>query len=182
MNVKLHLIKGNPKGKELEVPAGTLKVGRAEDSDLIIASTRISRHHCEITNDGTTLAIRDLGSGNGSLVNGTKVQQQALKAGDEVQLGPLTFVVEIDGVREPATKPAAPQPPKAAPPKPAPAPPAAKQPRPPAKPAPKPTAKPGPADVLASLERLAGQKKPPAREQPKGNDVLDISDEDLLDT
>jgi pSer/pThr/pTyr-binding forkhead associated (FHA) protein len=185
MDVKLHLIKGNPKGKVLEVPQGTLKVGRAEDSDLIIASTRVSRHHCEITNDGTTLALRDLGSGNGSRVNGAKVQQQTLKAGDEVQIGPLTFVVAIDGVRERKAAPAPAQPkPAAQAPKAAPRPaPAAQQPKAAPRPAPKPAGKPGPADVLSSLERLA-QKKPTPRKpsQGKGDDVLEISDEDLLDT
>jgi pSer/pThr/pTyr-binding forkhead associated (FHA) protein len=186
MDVKLHLIKGNPKGKVVDVPDGVLKVGRAEDSDLIIASTRISRHHCEITNDGKTLTLRDLGSGNGSRVNGAKVQQQALAAGDEVQLGPLTFVVAIDGVRQRKAAPAPAQPkPAAQAPKPAAKPaPAAQQPKAAPKPAPKPAGRPGPADVLSSLERLAAQKKPPQRKpsQTKGDDVLEISDEDLLDT
>jgi len=188
MQAKLHLVKGNPQGKQVEIPAGTLTVGRAEDSDLIVASTRVSRHHCEIVNDGKALTIRDKGSGNGTLVNGAKVEQQVLKPGDEVQVGPLTFVVEIDGVRESAAKPAAP-PAKAAPaaaPKAAPAKPAAQaRPAAQAKPAaaapakaavqpkaaPKPAAGPrvpmppgkraAPADVLASLEQLAARKKPP---------------------
>ena len=109
MEARLHLIKGNPKGKQVEIPSGTLTVGRAEDSDLIIASTRVSRHHCEIINEEGKLAIRDKGSGNGTFVNGAKIEEQALDAADEVRIGPLTFVLEIDGVREKPDKPAAPQ-------------------------------------------------------------------------
>ena len=177
MQVRLHLVKGNPKGKTVEVPEGMLTVGRAEDSDLIIASTRVSRHHCEIVNAGGGLAIRDKGSGNGTLVNGTRVQEQTLTAGDELQIGPLTFAVEIDGRREKAAKPGAKHAAQAKP----------------AAPAQKPAAragKPAPNDIFASLERMAGPKgkdqppSKPAAKPPKKDkdDVLEISDEDLLES
>ena len=196
MEAKLHLIKGNPQGKQVEVPEGTITVGRAEDSDLIIASTRVSRHHCEIVNEQNRLVIRDKGSGNGTLVNGANIQEQVLAAGDEVQVGPLTFVVEIAGKREKSAAPAATPRPAAAQPKPA-APPAkapAKpgQPHPKAaqpKPGPVPVGKrPAPDDILASLERLAGKKPPakpgaapPAQQKKGGDQAFQISDEDLLD-
>jgi len=202
MQVKLHLVKGNPQGKQVEVPLGTLTIGRAEDSDLIIASTRVSRHHCEILNEANRILVRDKGSGNGTLVNGEKVQEQTLNPGDEIQVGPLTFAVEIDGKRErivvPTAKPAAPA--KAAvPAKPVAAARTAPQmkvaPKAPAKPAigPKPPiggvggGKPSHNDILASLERLAGNKPgakpaiPPAPGKKKPDEVLEISDEDLLD-
>jgi len=199
MQVKLHLVKGNPQGKQVEVPVGTLTVGRAEDSDLIIASTRVSRHHCEILNEAARVVIRDKGSGNGTLVNGAKVHEQALNPGDEVQIGPLTFAVEIDGKRQSAGPPkgaAAPHAPQAKAVPARPARPAVAQPMKPAAAKPKvgppPAAKRGtPDDILASLERLAATKKPqgkpplpkvPPPKQSKGGDVLEISDEDLLDS
>jgi pSer/pThr/pTyr-binding forkhead associated (FHA) protein len=194
MQVKLHLVKGNPQGKQVEVPLGTLTIGRAEDSDLIIASTRVSRHHCEILNEASRVVIRDKGSGNGTLLNGAKIQEQALNPGDEVQIGPLTFAVEIDGKRQSAGPPkgtAAPHAPQA---KAVPARPVVAQPAKPA--AAKPKAGPPlaggrgtPDDILASLERLAAGKKPQAKpplpkapppKQSKGGDVLQITDEDLL--
>jgi len=187
MQVKLHLVKGNPQGKQVEVPVGTLTIGRAEDSDLIIASTRVSRHHCEILNEASRVVIRDKGSGNGTLVNGAKIHEQALNPGDEVQIGPLTFAVEIDGKRQSAGPPKG----AARPARPAvaqPAKPAAAKPRVAPPPAPK---RGTPDDILASLERLAAGKKPqgkpllpkvPPPKQSKGGDVLEISDEDLLDS
>jgi pSer/pThr/pTyr-binding forkhead associated (FHA) protein len=183
MQVKLHLVKGNPQGKQVEVPPGALTVGRAEDSGLIIASTRVSRHHCQIVNEQNRLVARDNGSGNGTFVNGVKIAgEQVLGAGDEISIGPLTFQVEINGSRQAGGKLAA----KLAAVKPA----AAK-----AAPAAKPTlggkpafpapatpkkivGKPSPADILASLENMAGKKKPG---EAKGGDVLQISDDDLLD-
>jgi len=201
MQVKLHLVKGNPQGKQVEVPPGMLTIGRAEDSDLIIASTRVSRHHCEIINEDNRVLIRDKKSGNGTLVNGEKIEEVVLTPGDEIQVGPLTFAIEIDGKRQrvaaPVAKPAAPAKPVAQAKPLAHAAPAAKA-GPSLKPAPKPAAKPipkGPVigggrrssnDILASLERLAGGKKPadnpPAAGSKKSDDVIEISDEDLLDT
>ena len=173
MQVTLHLIKGNPQGKQVEVPPGTLTVGRAEDSDLIIASTRVSRHHCEIVNEQGRLIVRDKGSGNGTLVNGAKVQNKVLAPGDLVQVGPLTFQVEIDGKRQRPGQPAA-APIRIAKPlgqsKAAPAKPVFKF--PPGK-APK-------ADILSSLEKMAQPKKPTTGKGKDGG-VIKISEEDLLD-
>jgi pSer/pThr/pTyr-binding forkhead associated (FHA) protein len=174
MQARLHLVKGNPKGKQVDVPEGTLTVGRAEDRDLIIASTRVSRQHCDIINDAGGLTIRDNDSGNGTLVNGQKIAEQRLEPGDHVTIGPLTFVVEIDGVKEKAApaEPAAPQP----------------EPQPQAKP--KPEAKPAEPrkrvtedDILASLEQMSGRKGDgeASGSADDDDDVLEISDEDLLE-
>jgi len=203
MEAKLHLIKGNPKGKQVVVPEGTFTIGRAEDRDLILASTRVSRHHCEILNGPDGIVVRDLGSGNGTFVNGKKIQEQKLEPGDHLSIGPLTFLVEIEGVKE-KPKPAAPEP--GAAPKPAPKPAAAK---PAAKPQAKPAAKaktpfpvPGAAkpktpkvpkpprrrvsedEILASLEAMAAPKKKEDKEkkpedaEPKLQD--DEGDDDVL--
>jgi len=186
MQAKLHLVKGNPQGKQVEIPEGTFTIGRAEDRDLIIASTRVSRHHCQITNDAARVTLRDNDSGNGTLVNGQRVTEKKLQPGDHVTVGPLTFLVEIGGVKE---KPAAQA---------APAAPAEPQPKPKAKPQPKgkPASQRKPAaedDILASLEQMSGRKRSgPSQKpsQPAGksesddeddDDVLHISDEDLLD-
>jgi predicted component of type VI protein secretion system len=188
MQAKLHLVKGKPQDKQVEVPPGVLKVGRDPDSDLIIAVASVSRHHCEIVNQQDKLIIRDSGSRGGTLVNGEKVTEQTLKPGDKIQIGPLTFAVEIDGVRTSPAKPAHAKPAVA----PGKVPPSAK-----AGPALKPgAAKPkapmpsgkrvAPDDVLSALDRLAaGPKKKPGAPgvppQKKPDDVLEISDDDLLD-
>jgi hypothetical protein len=205
MQAKLRLVKGKPQDKIVDIPPGILKVGRDPESDLIIAVASVSRHHCEIVNEENRLVLRDKGSGNGTLVNGQKVHEQVLDAGDEIQIGPLAFAVEIEGALPKPAAPAVPKAPVAARPPVAPKAPVAKPAAPvrpllgkpapgktvaaPAKPkiAAPPGKRPAPDDVLASLERLAGgpKKKPGAAAPPgqkKGDDVLEISDEDLLDT
>lgn len=186
MQVKLHLVKGNPQGKQVEVPPGTLTVGRAEDCGLIIASTRVSRHHCEVVNEQNRLIARDKSSGNGTFVNGVKVTEQVLGPGDEISIGPLTFQVEIDGKRQRSSQPVKPtvKPVQAAKPVMAVKPPIAK-PALAARPAmvvppKKVVGKLGPADILSSLEQMAAKKKP-AQTPDKGGDVMQISDDDLLD-
>jgi pSer/pThr/pTyr-binding forkhead associated (FHA) protein len=73
-------------------PAG-LAIGRSHDSDLVLSDDRASRHHARIDRQGDEWVIRDLGSANGTFVNGERVQVRALRPGDEIRIGDtrLTF-------------------------------------------------------------------------------------------
>lgn len=64
-----------------------LIVGRARDCDIQIRDAQASRHHCRLTFSGSAWVIDDLGSNNGTLVNGGPVGTAELKDGDRVQLG-----------------------------------------------------------------------------------------------
>ena len=99
MELKLILAKGEPKGKEIVVAKMPSSIGRDPGCDVVIANVKVSRKHCSIEAEGDQAVIVDGGSGNGTFVNGQKVERQALKAGDKVVIGPLGFVVEIDGSR-----------------------------------------------------------------------------------
>jgi hypothetical protein len=55
----------------------------------------VSRQHCELKCAGNRLIVRDLGSSNGTLVNGTRVKQKELKSGDTLGVGPITFIVQL---------------------------------------------------------------------------------------
>jgi len=99
MELKLILAKGEPKGKEIVVAKMPSSIGRDPGCDVVIANVKVSRKHCSIEAEGDQAVIVDGGSGNGTFVNGQKVERQALKAGDKVVIGPLGFVVEIDGNR-----------------------------------------------------------------------------------
>lgn len=89
-------------GKQQLVPlkAGKVVLGREKDCQLRIPSGQISRHHCELTTGGAGVRIRDLGSSNGTFVNGQKIEEAELAAGDVIAVGSMLFVVQIDG--EPA--------------------------------------------------------------------------------
>ena len=73
-------------------------VGRREDCDLRIPLGDVSRKHCRLIRDGDTVRIEDLGSSNGTYHNGQRVQEAVLSPGDSVQVGPVVFVLQVDGV------------------------------------------------------------------------------------
>lgn len=73
-------------------------VGRARDCDIQIRDAQASRHHCRLTFSGSAWVIDDLGSNNGTLVNGAPVATAELKDGDQVQLGEtVLWLMGIDG-------------------------------------------------------------------------------------
>jgi len=73
-----------------------LAIGRAPDNGLVVADARVSRHHARITSRGGRLVLADLGSRNGTLVNGSRVTEIALGCGDRIALGTtLLEVVEV---------------------------------------------------------------------------------------
>ena len=73
-------------------------IGRREDCDLRIPLTEVSRKHCRVVKEGDTLRIEDLGSSNGTFQNGLRVQEALLQPGDYVQIGPVLFAVQVQGV------------------------------------------------------------------------------------
>ena len=76
-------------------------LGRGEDCTLRIPIAQVSRHHCEVVVGRQNCTVRDLGSSNGTFVNGKRVAEAKLKPGDQIMMGPVIFVVQIDG--RPAT-------------------------------------------------------------------------------
>ena len=78
-------------------------LGRRQDCDLRIPTRDVSRRHCEITpgEKRSEVIVRDLGSSNGTYLNGKRIAESTLKPGDRLTVGPVTFIVQIDG--EPAT-------------------------------------------------------------------------------
>jgi len=62
-------------------------IGRADDCDLVVAEPAVSRRHCEIVWEHVQYVLRDLGSANGTFVNGEQVQAAPLRDGDLVEMG-----------------------------------------------------------------------------------------------
>jgi predicted component of type VI protein secretion system len=73
-------------------------VGRHPECDIQIDSRKISRRHCCIAQVSDYLVIRDLGSTNGIRINGTRVQEGKLSAGDEVTIGNNRYQVSWDSM------------------------------------------------------------------------------------
>ena len=74
-------------------------VGRAADVDLVLEDTSASRRHFRVSREGDGYVLEDLGSRNGTLVNGSKVQRMALRDGDMIRVGTTEMLFrQKDGV------------------------------------------------------------------------------------
>lgn len=97
MDVNLVLLKKKGSRKIFPLPSDVTVIGRRSNCDLYIPLTSVSRRHCELNRHEGVLKIRDLGSRNGTHLNGERIDEAVIKAGDSVKVGPLTFVFQIDG-------------------------------------------------------------------------------------
>lgn len=94
MELKLRILEGRHAGQEMRVVKNKFLVGRAEDCHLRPNSEKISRYHSCITMENGRVTICDMGSKNGTLVNGVRIEdERELKAGDVIEFGPLKFEV-----------------------------------------------------------------------------------------
>jgi pSer/pThr/pTyr-binding forkhead associated (FHA) protein len=98
MNVNLVLQKKNGTSRTIRLPSSVTVIGRRADCDLYAPLMSVSKRHCQLNCDQGVLRIRDLGSRNGTYLNGERINGEAeIKAGDHVKIGSLTFVCQIDG-------------------------------------------------------------------------------------
>jgi predicted component of type VI protein secretion system len=97
LNVELRVTEGRQQGKSIPLTVRQFLIGREQDCHLRPNSDLVSRHHCVFTVDDYTVRLRDLGSTNGTFVNGERIQGQVvLKPGDEVSVGKLKFKVVVN--------------------------------------------------------------------------------------
>ncbi|MGE0786459.1 MAG: FHA domain-containing protein [Sandaracinaceae bacterium] len=93
----LFVERGKDEGREFVLQEGENAVGRGIDNDVILTDVAVSRRHLIVIREGDVLRLRDLGSGNGTIVNGKKVTSGVLLEGDRIELGETTLVVRQPG-------------------------------------------------------------------------------------
>jgi pSer/pThr/pTyr-binding forkhead associated (FHA) protein len=104
MTIKLLVIQGKPQGKCLQFRVGRdYMFGRGAECHIQVHPKKdwVSRQHCllRVTPEGTFL--RDLGSRNGTLVNGVRlVGERQLTQGDQFMVGPLLFEVDLNSAKD----------------------------------------------------------------------------------
>lgn len=84
---------GPRRGMHWSLAEGTTKVGRDPDDGIFLDDVTVSRHHAEFEVESENLTVKDLGSTNGTYVNGTRTETFELDAGDEVIIGRFHLVV-----------------------------------------------------------------------------------------
>jgi hypothetical protein len=97
----LRFISGKYQGGEYPLaPAGELVIGRSSDLDMVLIEDMVSRKHAKLTLAPDQITIADLGSTNGTFVNGEKVRRALLKEGDRILIG--TSILKLVAVTRPA--------------------------------------------------------------------------------
>ncbi len=96
LNAVLKVVGGKQDGKLIPLTTKKFLIGREHDCHLRPNSESVSRHHCAITIDDFSVRVRDLGSSNGTHLNGTRiVGSQPATNGDRLTVGGLEFVIQF---------------------------------------------------------------------------------------
>ena len=89
------VLSGFYEGLEVLLDRERLVIGRGRKADLALAEATISRAHAAISFAFGDFFVEDLGSTNGTMVNGARVEKQQLKTQDEIQMGKLRIGVTL---------------------------------------------------------------------------------------
>jgi chromosome segregation ATPase len=92
--LQLIVLSGGLKNAVVSLTGQKIAVGRDDDNDFVLEDTWISRHHAVLVRNDDGYLLRDLGSRNGCFVNGQRIQEKPLQAGDRVRLGETEFRYE----------------------------------------------------------------------------------------
>lgn len=76
------------------IPPGTVKtIGRSPGAEFILEAPLVSRLHCQLTSTANSLHVKDLGSTNGTFLNGKRVTSSPMREGDRLTVGRVEFTV-----------------------------------------------------------------------------------------
>jgi hypothetical protein len=92
-----HVLVVDGPGTRHELTTGRNVIGRGTDADIRLPDTGVSRKHVDVVLEGGTAFAEDLGSTNGTLVNGRRISRQALADGDVIRIGHSVLVYRQDG-------------------------------------------------------------------------------------
>jgi pSer/pThr/pTyr-binding forkhead associated (FHA) protein len=96
MEVKLVVLNGKHKNREIPLPRTVFLIGRDADCHLRLHSLQVSRRHCAIACWAGKVSVRDLKSANGTFINNQRIVGEVkVSDGDRLQVGPLAFFFRI---------------------------------------------------------------------------------------
>lgn len=93
MSTKLVVVSGPNRGATYFLQDGENTLGRGAECTIVLASTQVSKKHCALVQQNRKVELRDVGSSNGTFVNGVLTKKRLLQNRDRVSLGP--FVLEV---------------------------------------------------------------------------------------
>jgi len=100
MQVVLRVVGGKHNGREIKLAVPKFIIGRGEGAHLRPSSDLVSRHHCGISVSDGQVVVEDLGSRNGTFVNGEQLSGEHIaRSGDTIRIGRLQFELVMDPAR-----------------------------------------------------------------------------------
>ena len=91
---RLIFLDGSRKGESVMLSKPQLRIGALPDNDIVVPSAAVSRYHAQLQCRGRFVEIKDVGSSNGTFVNGASVRSCPLEPGDTVRIGDIDLVYE----------------------------------------------------------------------------------------
>lgn len=91
MGFQLTISEGKEAGREFVFEQVAVEIGRSSECDVVLYDPGVSRKHARIFAEGPEFFVEDMGSSNGTKVNGALVKKQKLADGDNITLGPVVF-------------------------------------------------------------------------------------------
>jgi hypothetical protein len=82
-------------GRRVQIGAEPLVIGRLPECGVVLADSNVSRRHAELRRAGDSVVLTDLGSTNGTRVNGAPIRERVLVSGDEVSVGSTRLIFEM---------------------------------------------------------------------------------------
>ncbi len=96
MRPRLQVLSGPLKDSTIPLSEGEVTIGREASNGIAIVDPSVSRKHCLVSGQDGRFRVQDLDSRNGTLVNGTAVEQQDLQHGDEIATGDSSFLFLLE--------------------------------------------------------------------------------------
>ncbi len=90
---RLAVVSGPNRGSVFSIGAGETSIGRQSGNVIILPSAKVSKRHCLLVSQGNELILRDMGSSNGTFVNGVLIKMRRVSSGDKISVG--DFVLEV---------------------------------------------------------------------------------------
>src|SRR5437879_1252057 len=91
MGFQLVIAEGKEAGREFVFEQSSVVIGRTSECDVVLYDPGVSRKHARIFAEGEGWFVEDMGSSNGTKVNGSIIKKKQLSDGDAVSLGPVVF-------------------------------------------------------------------------------------------
>ena len=91
----VRVVRGHDENAEAKVANEPVAIGTSPTNKLVLTDALVSRFHCEVTASPAGLHVRDLGSTNGTFVDGVRIDAAYLRPGSRIQIGATTLAIEV---------------------------------------------------------------------------------------